>query len=215
MNLQDFLFVAPKKAKASVALDSADAGVAPMGDYFTRDIKLATAASVLQWLEDDHRDEGETLIDRLIALFVGIADANKDGEITDDEAAVLDEVLECAFDYLVAHGITEDDASALLNDQDETAAERIRSYLIENGPADIDDDLNEFAFGDLELDAAYKKVVAVRGGKKVRINKRISGTVRLSARQKVALRKARMKSHSAAAMIKRAKSLRVRKQMGI
>ena len=55
----------------------------------------------------------------------------------------------------------------------------------------------------------------VRNGKKVRINKRVSGTVRLSAKQKVAIKKARLKSHNARAMLKRAKSMRKRKQMGL
>ena len=65
------------------------------------------------------------------------------------------------------------------------------------------------------LDAVYKKKLVVRNGKKVRINKRVSGTVRLSAKQKVAIKKARLKSHNARAMLKRAKSMRKRKQMGL
>ena len=57
--------------------------------------------------------------------------------------------------------------------------------------------------------------MAVRNGKKMRIRKRISGTVRLSAKQKLAIRKARMKSHSAGAMMRRMKSMRMRRKMGI
>ena len=45
--------------------------------------------------------------------------------------------------------------------------------------------------------------------------KRISGHVRLSAKQKVAIRKARLKSHSAKAVMRRLKSVRLRKKLGL
>ena len=63
--------------------------------------------------------------------------------------------------------------------------------------------------------AVYKTKMAVRKGKKMRIRKRISGTVRLSAKQKLAIRKARMKSHSAGARMRRMKSMRMRKKAGL
>jgi hypothetical protein len=49
----------------------------------------------------------------------------------------------------------------------------------------------------------------------VRINKRVSGTVRLSAAQKVAIKKAVMKSRSSIAKVRRLKSMKVRRNMGI
>jgi hypothetical protein len=57
--------------------------------------------------------------------------------------------------------------------------------------------------------------MAIRNGKKMRIRKRVSGTVRLSAAQKVGLRKARMKSHSATARMRRAKSMKIRRKSGL
>lgn len=187
-------------------------------DYTERDIKLKAVGAVQEWLEDDDLDDGENYADRLLALMIGIADANKDGDLDDDETEVLDIALEAAWDYLSNNGADDDDIDALLNDWDEDAAERIRDLAIASVP-DGDDAVDAFVFGpgdqDAVFDATYKKRVAVRGGKKVRINKRVSGTVRLTAKQKVAIRKAQRKSHNAAAMIKRRKSMKKRRQMGL
>lgn len=54
----------------------------------------------------------------------------------------------------------------------------------------------------------YKGVKAMRHGKVVVINKRISGHVRLSAKQKAALKKARRKAHNGLASMSRMKSIR-------
>jgi len=62
----------------------------------------------------------------------------------------------------------------------------------------------------------YKRVLAVRNGKKVWINKRLPNKkVILSPAQKRALAKARLKAHKASANIKRKKSLKRRKSFGI
>lgn len=191
-------------------------------DYANRDIALAAANAIRQWAETDDLEDGETSADRLIALFIGIADEDKDGDITNDEQDLLDIALNAAYDYLLNLGVAEDDVSALLNDFDPDVADRVLERVISALPDDeaADDDVDDYVFGDDEdegaaLDAVYKKRLVIRGGKKVRINKRISGTVRLTSRQKVAIRKARLKSHNAAAMLKRAKSMRKRKQMGL
>lgn len=82
-------------------------------------------------------------------------------------------------------------------------AEQVREFAIKGGadPA--------------VLDATYKKKTVVRRGRKVRINKRVSGTVRLNAKQKIAVRKMLRKSHSAVAQVRRAKSMRVRARSGL
>jgi hypothetical protein len=275
-----------------------------------------------------------------MALMVGIADANKDGDITEAEQGVLDVALNAAWDYLEQMGVTEEDAGALLNDWDADTAARVKELVAaylpdgEQSSTDLDDfvfgdndqeaeDLgedgytaenewdatpaldscdeeeeatldgdfkghpfrgNQFAKGSassgsavksskqakhaerkgdtksikkahasahyshkaavadastkkaktyhkkmakfhgqragvkldsVALDAAYRTRFAVRGGKKMRIKKRISGTVRLSAKQKLGIRKMHMKSHSAAARMHRMKSMRVRSRMGM
>lgn len=194
--------------------------------YETRDIQLSAVAAVQQWLTTDDLDEGENLADRLIALLIGICDADKDGEVSEDEQSVLDIAENAAWDYLAAHGATEADLSAIFNDGDGAAAERVRNLVADELPDGGDDeDLDSYVFTNADqeplldsvhnavMDAVYKKVFAIRKGKKVRINKRISGTVRLTAKQKVAIRKARMKSHSAAARMRRIKSLRLHRRI--
>jgi len=204
-----------KDADKEPTLDGAD-------DYTLRDIRMSAVAAVQQWVETDDLEDGENSADRLMALFVGIADANKDGEITEDEQGVLEVALNAAWDYLLKLGVSEEDAEALLNDWDEDSAERVRDLVASVLPEGEDEagaDIDNFVFSaeDQEpaLDAVYKKKLVIRGGKKVRINKRISGKVRLSAKQKVAIRKARMKSHSAGAMMRRMKSMRLRRKTGL
>src|SRR5574343_562368 len=201
-------------------------------DYAVSDLKLKTSAAIKQWADADiPLGEGETQADRLEALLIGVVDANKNGEIDDDEADAFDIVCNFAIDYLTRHGVEEEDAINLLTDFDEDLADTVRDLLIDSLPDDdaAGDDMDSFAFLDKAnnnemdidkgkqpyLDAAYKKTTVIRNGKKERVNKRISGTVRLSGAQKAAIRKAQMKSHSAGAMMRRAKSMANRVKMGI
>jgi len=224
MDMKEMLRGAMKRREPEKTLDSASEDTAISGgdNYTIADITLSAAAAVQQWAETDDLDEGESYADRLMALMVGIADANKDGDITEDEQGVLDVALNAAWDYLVKLGASEEDAGSLLNDWDADTADRVRdlvSAALPEGEDAADADIDGFVFGDNDqepaLDAAYKMKFAIRHGKKTRIRKRISGTVRLSAKQKVGIRKARMKSHSAGAMMKRMKSMRMRRRMGL
>lgn len=226
------LSAAPSQGKA--VLDSIkqtkllDAAAEAGATFAVADIRMAAAAAVQAWCETSSADlsEGESMTDRLDALMVGIADENKDGEITDDEAAVIEIALNGAYDYMLSKGVSEEDASALLNDGDDEAAGRVCELLISSMPDGEDEsmaDVDAFAFDaesresvmDSVLDAVYKKRAVVRDGKKVIISKRISGTVRLSAEQKVAIRKAGLKSRSAGARMARMKSMRARSRMGL
>lgn len=180
------------------------------------EIDAAAVAAVQEFAKATDLDEGEGPADRLFAMLAGIADADMDGEIGDDEAEVLAMAANAAADYMVAHGVTEADAVALLEEWDNDVAARIQELLAGALPEDEDADMDAFAFGDEKvMDATYRKRLAVRGGKKVRINKRVSGTVRLSAKQKVAVRKMLRKSNSARAKLRRAKSMKIRRQTGL
>ena len=53
----------------------------------------------------------------------------------------------------------------------------------------------------------YKAIRAMRHGKVVVINKRVGGTIKLSSKQKSALRKARSKAHRGSAMMSRGRSI--------
>lgn len=224
MSMTELLRGAMKRRDATKTLDSTgeEPALAGADNYTIADITMSAVSAVQQWAETDDLDDGESYADRLMALMVGIADANKDGDITEDEQGVLEVALNAAWDYLVKCGATEEDAGALLNDWDDEAADRVRDLVasvLPEGDDEASAEIDSFVFSESDqepaLDAVYKMKMAVRGGKKMRIRKRISGTVRLSAKQKLAIRKARMKSHSAGAMMRRMKSMRMRRKMGI
>lgn len=224
MSMTELLRGAMKRRDATKTLDSTgeEPALAGADNYTIADITMSAVSAVQQWAETDDLDDGESYADRLMALVVGIADANKDGDITEDEQGVLEVALNAAWDYLVKCGATEEDAGALLNDWDDEAADRVRDLVasvLPEGDDEASAEIDSFVFSESDqepaLDAVYKMKTAVRNGKKVRIRKRISGTVRLSAKQKLAIRKARMKSHSAGAMMRRMKSMRMRKKAGL
>ena len=224
MSMTELLRGAMKRRDATKTLDSTgeEPALAGADNYTIADISMSAVSAVQQWAETDDLDDGESYADRLMALVVGIADANKDGDITEDEQGVLEVALNAAWDYLVKCGATEEDAGALLNDWDDEAADRVRDLVasvLPEGDDEASAEIDSFVFSESDqepaLDAVYKMKMAVRGGKKMRIRKRISGTVRLSAKQKLAIRKARMKSHSAGAQMRRMKSMRMRKKAGL
>lgn len=209
--------------KGAVFDDASDPGNA----YADSDVSLKAVAAVQAWAETDDLGEGEGYADRLLALLVGIADADMDGEISDVEADVVEMAANAAWDYMSDKGVSDEDLSELFNEWDNDVASRVHELIVSKLPDGEEasaDDMDSFVFGDgsdeaaldsAVLDATYKKKIVVRKGKKVRINKRVAGTVRLSAKQKLAVRKMLRKSHGAMATMRRAKSVRVRKQLGL
>lgn len=214
-----------KPASASVArLDAAEvAGSAQT--YALQTIALKSAAAVQQWTETDDLDQTEGPADRLLAMLIGVADEDKDGELSEEEQTIVQMAMNSAWDYMAGNGVAEDDLDAMFNSDDPEAANaagsRVMEFLADAIPSgdEAADDMDDFAFDpsatEAVFDAVYKKRFAVRGGKKVVVRKRVSGAVRLTAKQKVAVRKMLMKSHGSKATMKRAKSLRVRKSMGM
>lgn len=214
-----------RNAQAAAAHAMLDATANAAGQYASDSIRMAAVSAVQEWVASDLED-GESLIDRLFAHMVGVADDNKDGEITDDEADVIELAYNAAADYLVAMGADESDVIALIEADDEEAASRIVELAKASIPADQDAamaDLDNFVFDaessesvmDGVLDAVYKKKVVVRNGRKMRVMKRVSGRVRLSAAQKVGIRKAQRKSNTAAARLSRMKSMKIRRRAGL
>lgn len=228
----------PVLDSAALALKRSEAVLDAANAFLDSATRMDVAAALQQWGETTAGDlgENETMAERLFALMVGIADDNKDGDLTDDEVAIITTALENAYDYLTAKGVSEEDALAVLQDGDDGAASRVAEFLkgaLPEGEEAEMDDVDSFAFdsesseslfdsvlpevfrADVALDAVYKKKLVVRGGRKLRINKRVSGRVVLSAGQKIAIRKARRKAHSSVAKIHRAKSMKVRARSGL
>lgn len=190
---------------------------------YTEDMRLDATRVIAEWAQTDDLDGDEGYGDRLLALIVGTA-AHSDNDLTEDEVQYAGMVAEVVGDYLEDKGIPADDIDALLGDAsfDNDVAERVHEALLDklpNGEEAMMDDAGRFVDGDETddnmLDATYRKKIVVRGGKKIRINKRIAGTIRLNAAQKAAVRKMQRKAFSGAAKIKRAKSMRLRRKMGL
>lgn len=178
---------------------------------------IDAAAIVYQWAETDDLEQGEGYADRLLSLCVGALPYDVEDDLTDEQSEELADIVDDVATVLESMGVAEDDLVSLLDDWDNDAGERVQEFVaaaIEDGS-----DPASFVMGDgsdeAALDAVYKKRVAIRNGKKVKINKRVSGKVILSAGQKVAVRKMLMKSRTSIAKLKRAKSMRVRRKMGL
>ncbi len=193
------------------ALDSLHAGLATMDsaddtlDYVTADLTAMATSAVNVWLDDDVAlDDEETLVDRLQGLLIGVVDEDQDGELTDDQMIVLETVLNAAGETMADAGASDADIERILNDWDPETAERVRELMIAEA-ADMDSVDADNAY----FDAVYRRERVVRNGKRVWVQKRVSGKVKLSATQKMALKKARRKAHSSGARAKRLKSMKV------
>lgn len=190
------------------------------GFVITDEMRQEAAGIVAEWA-DSELESGEGYADRLYALIVGAAGAGDDEELTDDEAEYAAILAELVGDYLEGKKIPEDDVDTLLGGdlEDNDVAARIHDALLDSMPQGDEammDDTEKFVLGESDeamLDATYKKVMAIRGGKKVRIKKRIAGKVRLTAAQKGAVRKMQRKAFSGAAKMKRARSMRMHRKM--
>jgi hypothetical protein len=174
-------------------------------------------------------DDGETLIDRLIAMLVEMAapESSDDEPLSDGQEEMATTYMHAAAAYMVGKGAAEGDVVAMFDGDDTAAAGRVHEFLsgeFSGDDSDLDD-LHGFAFSDDEqaavfdsigvLDAVYKQTAVVRNGKKLLLKRRVSGTVRRSGAQKIAIKRAQMKSRSSGAKLKRAKSMRVRMKMGL
>jgi hypothetical protein len=212
--------------------DTGDDDNSPAADYASSQLRVSAAAIAQEFAstDPDSLGEDETLADRLMMLVIGTIDADKDGEIDDDEAQVAEVLLNYLWDYMSDKGASDDDLDALLNEWDADAAARVKDLLADSVPTDDEeaaDDIDAFAFdedsetaifdstGELVFDSAYKKRVVIRHGKKMKVMKRVSGRVRLTAKQKIAVRKMQRKAHTASATIKRIKSMKIRRRAGL
>jgi hypothetical protein len=188
------------------------------------------AGSVVQvWAGTSPSDleDGETLIDRVVGMLVEMAapESPDDEPLSDGQEEMATTYVHAAANYMIGKGAAESDVVGMFDGGDAEAAARVHEFLsgeFSGGDSDMDD-LHGFAFGDEEqasvfdsvgvLDAVYKKTAVVRGGKKLVLKVRVSGTVRRSGAQKIATKRASMKSHSSTAKMHRAKSMRLRKKM--
>lgn len=200
---------AQAKQAASVYLMGAvlDSAEEDMAEKMGKSDAMAVA---LQWVED-----GEYTYDALDNLVYGmtIEDPEADEPEVDEEAYT--EMLNGVAGALVELGASKEGVVSLLQDEDDEAGEIIGNKLSSVMDSVTEDDytlITRYAAGGMILDAMQK---VVRDGEVTWIQKKPKRKRIMSAAQKAALKKARMKSNTAAAKAKRKKSARVRKSAGL
>lgn len=186
-------------------------------------------------ITDNELGDDELPSDRLTALIAGFSAADDDGEeITLDDVA-YDIFVANLKDALESLGVDDSTVDAMFSaegEELEDAIENAAALVESSAPTgdDIDVLVDVFVFGEQEgedgvlLDSVavgkttmktgkmgkvvYKAVKAIRNGKVKIVNKRVSGKIKLSSKQRAALNKARRKATSGSAVRKRVKSMR-------
>lgn len=206
-----------------------------------RKAALEVVFMLTQAIIDNELDEDELPSDRLAALLAGFAtDSETDEEIEVDQAT-LDIFTANVQDALESLGVGQDLISTMFGEGEEAeeAIEAAAALVESNTPTsdDLQEFIDLFVFGEAEEDegammdgvslgktttksgkfgkVVYKAVKAIRNGKVSVVNKRVSGRVKLSAKQRSALNKARRKATTSGALKKRMRSMKKRKQMNL
>lgn len=206
-----------------------------------RKAALVVVFLLTQAIIDKELDEDELPSDRLGALIAGFAaDDETDDEIEVDQSTV-DIFTANVQDALETLGVSQDVIKTMFGEGEEAedaievAAETVESNTPQGD--NLDSLIDLFAYGEPEEDEGhmldgvslgktttksgkfgkviYKAIKAIRNGKVSIVNKRISGKVKLSAKQRAALNKARKKATSSPSLKKRARSMAKHKQMNI
>ena len=179
-------------------------------DLGEKQIRANAMAAVLAWLEAADFNYAE-----LEAIVAGLADIDEDGEITEPEEELFNDMLTMAADALTELGGNADNVKAFIDEESTEAGEKLAAFLIaklESNEKSDDDLVVEYAVkAKLILDATQK---VVRNGKVQLIKKRLKPR-KMSSKQKQALKKARRKANNSGARRKRAKSMKLRKSRNL
>jgi len=206
-----------------------------MQEHF-RELAMGIIASLVEQVGEG-LDEDTLPTDVLDALMLNATDGLDDPE-TDDTAWEL--LLGSLQDALNTFGVDDSALNEMFNDDVEIADAAIESVcdtVLANMPDDgepLDDFIRDFIYAtddEASFDSLavgkmmvrkvggkniqYKAKAVIRRGKKVVVHKRLPNQkVRLTAKQKGALKKARMKAHTANAIKMRVKSFKKGRKLG-
>lgn len=198
---------------------------------------IVLASSILE----NDLDENELPSDRLDSLIAGLSAGGDDDEEFEADESTVDIIIANVQDALATLGVDDSMISAMFGgDADADEAIEAAAEIIESNKPQGEDDLEEFidvfAYGEAEDDdllldgvalgktttksgkfgkIVYKAVKAIRNGKVSIVNKRVSGKVKLSAKQRSALKKAVKKAGSSGAIKRRMRSMKKSKTMNI
>jgi len=162
------------------------------------------AQAVFDWADGD--DNSYDALDGYAQALAGIGD--DDDNPTDDQLDAYFSALGNMANFFITLGADDDTVAALFDDEDDDIAASLGGEIKAIDADDRAELVSAFSLsGDDAMTEALEKVV--RAGKVTLIRKPFRKR-RLSAAQRMALKKARSKSHTARAKLNRAKSMKLR-----
>ena len=190
--------------------ESAPSDSSKMDDFGEKQLRASAMSIALAWVEDANFS-----FPAIDALVIGMSDLDEDGEVSEEEEDFYNELLWSLGDALVALGGNKGQVETFIDKEDDDAGAKLGAFLKKKLDETEDDDadiIGRFVIkGDMVFEATKK---VIRNGKVVLIRKPVRKK-RLSAAQRMGLKKARRKSNTGAARLARKKSMRLRKQRGI
>jgi hypothetical protein len=172
-------------------------------------VRAIAMSAVLSWAE-----YGEPTSEDFDITAQAMADVDEDGEVSEEEEESYNAILFSMAQALIYLDVSADLVEKLI-DGDDKAASTIYvavSEKIENSDISEDEIIAEFSVQEQGMTEA--KVKVIRNGETKWIKKPLKKR-RMSAAQRGALKKARMKANTAGARAKRKKSMRKRKSAGM
>ncbi|OKP00195.1 hypothetical protein [Xenorhabdus eapokensis] len=176
-----------------------------------QDFRGIAAAAVIDWAQN-----GEGTFDSFDEFALGLSDLlqDSDDDLTDEQIDDYNMWLGFMADAAVSMGAEQSDVTAMIDNADDDAADAVLS-AIDVSPDDEDDIIAEFAVtGGADGAMMEASIKVVRDGV-VKLIRKQPRPRRLSAAQKSALKKARMKAQTASAKKARRKSNLIRKKRGL
>lgn len=166
-------------------------------------------SAVLTWA-----DIGSPNYDDFESMAVGLADVDENGEVTEEEEEEFNEILFAMTQALKKLGVKSEIVSDVLAGDDSATekAMNVVSDFIENTDLTDAEIIASFAVEKEAMTEAKKKVIRDGVVKWVNVPLRKK---RMSAKQRAALKRARMKANTGAAKAKRAKAMKMRKSRGL
>ncbi len=223
------VFLKPKPVVEEPILDSSTGGEgevdpvviseeildAAAEDFGSASVRSMAMAAALTFIEGD--DYSFSAID---ALMQGAADVDGDGEVSEDEEDIYNDMIEATCEAFAELGADKDQIKEFIEGEDDKKGAAMGAALSKGMDSQVLDDAGlicRFAVAEnleegIILDAA--KVKRVVNGKFKMVRKPLKKK-RLSSAQKAGLKKARRKSNTSKAKMKRAKSMKMRKARGI
>lgn len=176
-----------------------------------QDERGTAAASVIGWANS--AEPTSDSFDDLALGLAGIDDEESDDDITDDQIDEYNRWLGLLADAAVSLGADQADITAVIDEDDDEAAISAADGITGNTD-DEDDAIAVYSVSGNDDAMLEANVKVIRKGE-LKIKKKRPRPMRQTAKQRAALKKNRLRSHSAAAKMSFRKSMKVRNKRGL